>query len=97
MKVMVRYYGWVNYETNKHFEEFVLEDDTSIHSLIELVAKKYGSKVKDLCLPGGETGQAAVTINRQDLNDRNIFPEWLDTRIRENDIVSLLGPISGAA
>lgn len=95
MKIMVRYYGSIAYQTNKHNEELTIEDGMTIRNLFDQLVTRYGTRIRDLCFPTGEMRQCVVTINRQDLNNSLMFPDGLDTVIKENDTVALIGALSG--
>lgn len=97
MKITVRYYGWLTWETDKHFEEINIDSGTTVRQVIDWAAEKYGPKIKQLVYLFGEDGQVAATLNRFDLNDRETFPQGLETPFAEGDVLSLIGPVSGAA
>lgn len=97
MKIMVRYYGYLTRETNKHYEEINVDDGTTIRTLFDKLVIQYGTRIRELCVPKGELRQSSVTVNRQDLRDSRLFPEGMDTVVQEGDIVALIGPLSGAA
>lgn len=92
MRIMVRYYGWVTYQTDKHGEEFTAPDQTTVRQLLSLVEQKYGPKIRRLCFPFGEDDRVMITINRSDLNDKQLFPQGLDTEIKQGDVVGFIGP-----
>jgi molybdopterin converting factor small subunit len=97
MKIMVRYYGFITYETNKHYEEINVDAGITVKGLFDKLTLQYGSRIRELCFPDGEMRQSSITVNRQDLNDKKLFPAGLDSVLQENDIVALIGPLCGAA
>jgi molybdopterin converting factor small subunit len=95
MHITVRYYGRITHVTLKHRDELEVEEGLTLRQLNDMVSKRYGKKAIEWCLPRPNT--ALISINREDINDKEIFPDWLDTEIKEGDIVAYIGPVSGPA
>ncbi|MGI6686323.1 MAG: MoaD/ThiS family protein [Bacillota bacterium] len=94
MRITVRYYGLVTYVTDRHYQELEVPEGSTLGQIIDLVVVRYGEKIRKMIFL---LNQITVTINRLDINDISIFPKGLDTRLTNGDIVSILGPTSGAA
>lgn len=95
MKISVRYYGRLSHIAGHFKDELNMEDGTTLRSLTDLVVKNYGQDIIKWCFPREKV--AWISINRQDVNDEKIFPDWIDTKLSEGDIVAYIGPVSGPA
>ncbi len=97
MQILVRYYGHISHIAGCLKEEFEIEDGTTLKSLTDLVVNRYGQDIIKWCFPKDRERIAWISINRNDINDRRIFPDWIDTRLNEGDVVAYIGPVSGPA
>ena len=95
MHITVRYYGRLTHVTMKHRDEMIVDEGLTLRQLNDIVTSRYGKDPVNWCLP--RPNVAWISINREDINDKNIFPDWLDTELKEGDIVGYIGPISGPA
>lgn len=97
MQIIVRYYGHLSHIAGHLKDEFEVEDGTTLKSLTDLVVKRYGQDIIKWCFPKGRDQIAWISINRYDVNDKKVFPDWIDTKLKEGDVVAYIGPVSGPA
>lgn len=97
MKISVRYYGRISHIAGHFKDEFELENGTTLQTLTDLVVKRYGQEIIKWCFPRDRDKVAWISINRLDINDKKIFPDWIDTKLQEGDVVAYIGPVSGPA
>lgn len=99
MIITARYYGFLSSLTKKLMEEISLPEEATVSDLIALLEKKYGYKFRQLCFIRplySEKDYLNIFVNTKDLNNLKLFPDGLNTLLKEGDIVSF-GPTSGAA
>ena len=99
LKFTARYYGFFSTITRKLDESLEIGDDCSVSDLIEKLTGIYGFKFRKHCFIRplySEKDYTNIYINTQDLNNINIFPDGLNTCIKDRDIVTF-GAVGGAA
>lgn len=99
MKITARYYGFFSTVTRKLYEPVEVDDGLAVKDLIEVLARSYGYKFSRLCFIRplySEKEYANICLNFLDLNSLQKFPQGLDTRLKEGDLVSF-GVMGGAA
>jgi molybdopterin converting factor small subunit len=99
LKFTARYYGFFSTITRKLHEPLEISDHCSVNDLIDKLTGIYGFKFRKLCFIRplySEKDYINVYINTQDINNPRIFPDGLNTAIKEGDIVTF-GAVGGAA
>jgi len=97
--VTARYYGFFSKVTGKISEVLDVADDSTVKNLVNDLAEGYGYRFEQLCFIRplySDRDYANLCLNTLDLNIAKKFPEGLDTRLREGDVVSF-GVMGGAA
>lgn len=99
MKLTTRYYGFFSSLTKKLNEEMNINDGCTVSTLVDGLTQVYGYKFRQLCFIRplySEKDYINIYVNTQDLNNEKIFPDGLDTKVGEGDIVTF-GAVGGAA
>jgi molybdopterin converting factor small subunit len=99
MQVTARYYGFFSKVTGKLYEPVEVGDELAVKGLIEILARSYGYKFSRLCFIRplySDREYLNICLNFLDLNSLQKFPQGLNTRLKEGDLVSF-GVMGGAA
>jgi len=99
MQVTARYYGFFSKVTGKLYEPVEVDDELAVKELIEILARSYGYKFSRLCFIRplySDREYLNICLNFLDLNSLQKFPQGLNTRLKEGDLVSF-GVMGGAA
>jgi molybdopterin converting factor small subunit len=99
MQITARYYGFFSTVTRKLYEPVEVDDESAVKDLIEVLARNYGYKFSRLCFIRplySDRDYVNICLNFLDLNSLQKFPQGLDTRLKEGDLVSF-GVMGGAA
>ena len=99
MQITARYYGFFSMVTGKLYEPVEVDDELAVKELIEILARSYGYKFSRLCFIRplySDREYLNICLNFMDLNSRQKFPQGLNTRLKEGDLVSF-GVMGGAA
>ena len=99
MQITARYYGFFSKVTGKLYEPMEVDGELTVKGLIEVMDRSYGYKFSRLCFIRplySDRDYLNVCLNFQDLNSLQKFPQGLDTRLKEGDLVSF-GVMGGAA
>jgi molybdopterin converting factor small subunit len=99
MQVTARYYGFFSRVTGKLYEALEVGDELAVKDLIEILARSYGYKFSRLCFIRplySDREYLNICLNFLDLNSLQKFPQGLNTRLKEGDLVSF-GVMGGAA
>jgi molybdopterin converting factor small subunit len=99
MQVTARYYGFFSRVTGKLYEALEVGDELAVKDLIEILARSYGYKFSRLCFIRplySDREYLNICLNFLDLNSLQKFPQGLNTRLKEGDLVSF-GVMGGTA
>jgi len=99
MQVTARYYGFFSRVTGKLYEALEVGDELAVKDLIEILARSYGYKFSRLCFIRplySDREYLNICLNFLDLNSLQKFPQGLNTKLKEGDLVSF-GVMGGAA
>ena len=99
MQITARYYGFFSKVSGKLYEPVEVDDELAVKDLIEILAKSYGYKFSRLCFIRplySDREYLNICLNFLDLNSLQKFPQGLNTRLKEGDLVSF-GVMGGAA
>ena len=99
MQVTARYYGFFSRVTGKLYEALEVGDELAVKGLIEVLERSYGYKFSRLCFIRplySDREYLNICLNFLDLNSLQKFPQGLNTRLKEGDLVSF-GVMGGAA
>jgi hypothetical protein len=99
MQITARYYGFFSKVTGKLYEPLEVGDELAVKDLIEILARSYGYKFSRLCFIRplySDREYLNICLNFLDLNSLQKFPQGLETRLKEGDLVSF-GVMGGAA
>ena len=99
MQVTARYYGFFSRVTGKLYEALEVGDELAVRGLIEVLDRSYGYKFSRLCFIRplySDREYLNICLNFLDLNSLQKFPQGLNTRLKEGDLVSF-GVMGGAA
>jgi hypothetical protein len=99
MQITARYYGFFSKVTGKLYEPVEVDDELAVKDLIEILARSYGYKFSRLCFIRplySDREYLNICLNFLDLNSLQKFPQGLETRLKEGDLVSF-GVMGGAA
>ena len=99
MQVTARYYGFFSRVTGKLYEPVEVGDELAVKDLIEILDRSYGYKFSRLCFIRplySDREYLNICLNFLDLNSLQKFPQGLNTRLKEGDLVSF-GVMGGAA
>ena len=99
MQITARYYGFFSKVTGKLYEALEVGDELAVKDLIEILARSYGYKFSRLCFIRplySDREYLNICLNFLDLNSLQKFPQGLNTRLKEGDLVSF-GVMGGAA
>jgi len=99
LHITARYYGFFSKVTGKISEVLDVADDATVRKLIDELAEGYGYRFEQLCFIRplySDRDYANLCLNTLDLNITKKFPDGLETRLEEGDVVSF-GVMGGAA
>lgn len=99
MRITARYYGFFSKVTGKLYETLEVDDELAVKGLIEDLDRSYGYKFSRLCFIRplySDREYLNICLNFLDLNSLQKFPQGLNTRLKEGDLVSF-GVMGGAA
>jgi hypothetical protein len=99
----MRYYGFFSTLTKKLQEQLDLEDEVlnevSVNILVDKLTQTYGYKFRNLCFIRplySDRDYVNIYLNTQDLNNISLFPNGLNTIVKNGDIITF-GAVGGAA
>ncbi len=87
MQVVVKYLLWMREKAGTNKEEYILEENSTIEDLLEKIISKHENLRKHLANPFTRENPVLITIN-----GRTARP---GARLRENDTVTIMPPVSG--
>lgn len=103
MKLTMRYYGFFSTLTKKLQEQLDLEyevlNEISVRILVDKLTQTYGYKFGNLCFIRplySDRDYVNIYLNTQDLNNISLFPNGLNTIVKDGDIITF-GAVGGAA
>lgn len=99
MQITARYYGFFSKVTGKLYEALEVGDELAVRGLIEDLDRSYGYKFSRLCFIRplySDREYLNICLNFLDLNSLQKFPQGLNTRLKEGDLISF-GVMGGAA
>ncbi len=87
MRVIVKYLMWMQEKAGTNREEYILEENSTIEDLLEKIIDRHANLRKYLINPRTQENHVLLTINGHTARP--------GARLRENDIVTIMPPVSG--
>lgn len=87
IRVKVRYLLWLKDKTGVEYEEYSLNDGSTVKDLLDILANRYGSLSKHLVEVFEPNSSLIILVN-------NVKPEP-HYRLKDNDAVILMPTVSG--
>jgi len=93
MEITVHYFTVLRELTKKRHEKIKIKEDSTVESMLAVLAEKYGERFKQHVSPSkGKKGlQLVLLLNNQDITQLG----GLKTTLHNGDKVSLILPIAG--